>query len=415
MKDFSDFLQYISPNPEVKTPNMRFGTSFLSFDKHEHAVKDEVLMDKRTGQLVYKRDTDGKLIYYAQENFHLNNYIRQLKALMTKYRRNYERPTVNNCTCYPDTYFVSYNIEMIDFFFTDDDTEKSLLNGSVLMNKYPEEHNITLEQNGFFVNLTGRPRDRALISFLTAIYDKHYKYYVGEDEESLTKKEYYKLPTYDMSQAVVNYTVTYYDNRGNVYAGGMPTNGYVRVNEVSFIPFNDWVTYDRDTVSYATLRINSISTPKLAEAARLLATANERKILSMVTDNEDISFMSCNISAFMTTTDKDFILPTDKNCIPMLVMGFEEFETELINAKEGGGASGIIVSVEQPDMIDWEDATLWFELVRKVYIPGEEDPTGAETDIEDLENGFGMIEWFHTKFTQNASETEHFLIQKEEE
>ena len=46
----------------------------------------------------------------------------------------------------------------------------------------------------------------------------------------------------------------------------LPTNGYVRVNEVSFIPFNDWVTYDRDTVSYATLRINSISTPKLAEA-----------------------------------------------------------------------------------------------------------------------------------------------------
>ena len=77
MKDFSEYLKYMSPNPEINTPNMRFGTSFLSLDKHEHGVEDEVLMDKRTGQVVYKRDTDGKLIYYAQENFHLNNYIRQ--------------------------------------------------------------------------------------------------------------------------------------------------------------------------------------------------------------------------------------------------------------------------------------------------------------------------------------------------
>ena len=78
-------------------PNMRFGTSFLSFDNHKKAVNDEVLMDKRTGQIVYKRNTDGKLIYYSQENVHLNNYMRQLKTLIQNHRKSYIRPIPSNC------------------------------------------------------------------------------------------------------------------------------------------------------------------------------------------------------------------------------------------------------------------------------------------------------------------------------
>lgn len=406
--DFKEFLEWADKNPQVNVPNMRFGTSFLGFDKHKRAVNDEVLMDKRTGQLVYKRDTDGKLIYYAQENFHLNNYIRQLKSLMARNKKDYIRPIPKNCEFCDDTFFVSYNIETIDFFFHEESTERRLIDGGVLLNPYPQEHSFTQETNGFFINLVGRPRDRAMTSFLTGVYDKYYKNYDGEDQTILDIKAMYDdYPTYFMSQAVVNYTVTYYTTDDNVYAQ-QTSDAFVRVNEVSFVPFVYAGIYPRSAVEYATIRINSISVPKLASAMNLLKEGTEEKLAEALLDNEDVSFISCNISIFMTTTDKNFTMPTDKNTIPMLLMQWEEFETELVNAKETG-SYGVMVSVDEPDITDWEDLSMWMEPIRKVYTSGETDPTGAEHTMDELEKIFGMIEYYGTKFTMNVEETEHIF------
>ena len=44
----------------TESPNMRFGYSGLDLTLRKRAVKDEVLIDKRTGEMLYKRKEDGK-------------------------------------------------------------------------------------------------------------------------------------------------------------------------------------------------------------------------------------------------------------------------------------------------------------------------------------------------------------------
>ena len=397
-------------NATVNTPNMRFGASFLDFANHKHAVNDEVMMDKRTGQLVYKRNTDGKLIYYAQENVHLNNYMRQLKTLMTNNRQTYIRPIPSNCEYCDDTFFISYNTELIDFYFNEDEENKSLISGGKLLNPHPVAHSFTQETNGFFINLTGRPRDRAAISFLTSIYDRYYKDYNGPDEEAINIRTMYDLPGYNMSQAVVNYTVTYYDSTNQVYAQ-QTADAYVRINEVSYVPFTYEGIYPRTSVAYATIKINSISTPKLAKAIELLGSDAEHALFDTLLDNDDFKFITCNVSIFITTTDQNFSLPTTENTFIILTMGWSEFEEELVNAKSGGGgASGIVVSVEEPDTTAWSDITIWREIIRDVHGIGDEESTGAETNIDELEKSFGSIEYHSGNFTKNVHDIDDYYV-----
>lgn len=395
------------------SPNMRFGTSFLSFDNHDKAVNDEVMMDKRTGELVYKRNSDGKLLYYAQENVHLNSYMRQLKTIIQNHRRSYIRPIPNNCDYTDDTFFMSYNVELIDFAAAEDADNKSLIDGGVLLNPNPVAHSFTQETNGFFIELTGRPRDRALISFLTSKYDQYYKNYDGTDDTALAKKDMYKLENYDMSQAVVNYTVTYYTSSDEIYAQNT-TDGYVRINEVSYVPFIYSGIYPRTSVAYAKIKINSISTPKLAGAVELLknSTVSETALYKRVKDYDDIAFMTCNVSIYMTTTDQSFTVPSEENCTPVLLMGWEEFEEELVNAKTGSDSTGILVSVLEPDETGWEDISLWCERLRDVYGSGQEDDTGAVTDINALEKSFGSISYHYGNFTLNVKDTDDYYVEK---
>lgn len=391
-------------------PNMRFGTSFLSFDNHKKAVNDEVLMDKRTGQLVYKRNTDGKLIYYSQENVHLNNYMRQLKTLMQNHKKTYIRPIPSNCNYCNDTFFMSYNIETIDFYFDENAENQRLIDGGVLLNPKPTKHSFTQETNGFFINLVGRPRDRALVSFLTALYDRYYKNYTGDDTDALAKKDLYKLDGYDLSNAVINYTVTYYTSTDEIYAS-QTADGYVRINELSYVQFPYAGIYPRTSVSYAKIQINSISVPKLAEGMKLINTATEQLLYNRILDYDDVAFISCNISIFTTTTDQSFSVPEEENCTPILVMGWQEFEEELVNAKSGGdGASGILISVEEPDETVWEDITIWGELIRTVYSTGDAEDTGAITNIDELEKNFGSIEYHNAKFTTNVSDVDDYYV-----
>lgn len=395
------------------SPNMRFAASFLDLYKKDelHAVKDEVLMDKRTGQLVYKRNTDGKLIYYSQENVHLNNYIRQLKNLMMVNKRKYARPnSMNSPTRYKDVYFISYNIDMVDWKFDDIHGDK-LIEGGVLENNAAEPHSMVQETNGFFIQLNGRPRDRAMISFLCTMYDNYYSKYDGEDEAILAKKAMYELVGFESSQAVVNYTVSYYSKTGAV-VNTNSYDGYVRVNELSFVPFPVTEIYGRDRVARAEIKINSVSVPKLVGALNLVRTDAQQAMLDAFVDNSDISFISCNVSTFICTTDPEFKMPTPINTIPILAMGSDEFDRELVNAKEGGSSSGIHVSVDEPDLATWEETTIWAEIIRYTGFDGTAEETTHRTDIASMEKGLGgNIIYLTGMLTTDPTQTNGWYIE----
>lgn len=392
-------------------PNMRFGASFLDYKKHNkmRAMNDEVMMDKRTGELVYKRNTDGKLLYFAQENFHLNTYIRQIKALMNDNRKTYVRPNSSNCEGINDVYFLSYNIDMIDFEFIDN-APQTLLDGGSIRNPIDVGHSFVQETNGFFIQVNGRPRDRALVSYLTALYDKTYKHYDGEDPEALLRKEMYEQPGYDNSNAVVNYTVSYYDADGKVVAEDT-SNGYIRINEVSYVPFVYQGIYPRTRVAKAMIRINMVSAPKLAVAKTLLSTEPELALLEAVTDNEDIGFISCNVGIYISTSDPDFTTPEKTYTVPMLVMGWEEWEEELARAKSGGAGSGILIAVKEPDPTEWEDVGFWGEIIRYVYPDGTEEETDHETELETVEKSFTSTEFSNHILTTDMTDAANYWVE----
>jgi hypothetical protein len=385
----------------VYTPNMRFGASFLDYLHHEDmcAVNDEIMLDKRTGQLVYKRNTDGKLVYWSQENFHLNNYMRQLSVLIKTNIKTYVRPTLEKCVYYRDAYFMSYNIDTVDWRFNEAGAQ-TFLEGGVLCNNHPDDHSFVQETNGFFFQAYGRPRDRALLSYLTALYDDYYSNYDGEDEDALAKKAMYEdnegYPGWDMSNVCVNYTVTWYDSTDAV-VNTVTANGYVRANEISFVPFSYLNIYDRIRVVRATFRINSISTPKIKDAIELLNDDTRKELYDALKDNPDFGFISCNVSIFVCAKDPDFTLPNLENSVILLLMGEEEFEKELVRAKEalngGAAASGIVIDVYEPDSDTWDDTIVWEEILRRVASDGSVVETDHRTDISSIEKGLATVDY----------------------
>ena len=69
----------MSKNTESFTPNTRFGATFLDVLFNKRAVNDEVMLDKQAGDLVYKRKTDGRIMWYSQENIPIYQFMSQLR------------------------------------------------------------------------------------------------------------------------------------------------------------------------------------------------------------------------------------------------------------------------------------------------------------------------------------------------
>lgn len=395
---------------ESNSPNMRFAAAFLDYAEHKRAVPGEVMMDRRTGETVYKRFDDGKRLYFAQENIHQNNYVTQIKTFLAENKKTYIRPRPAICAVCDDTYYMSVNMDLVDFRFNDDEKNKSLLGGGKLLNPYAREYSIIQEQNGLFVQLTGRPRDRATISLLAAVYDKYYKNYVGTDAAKLKKKALYDQPYYLDSNAVVNYTLRYYRSTGEVFAE-QTSDAYVRFNEVSFVPFVKSTIYSRTEVAYTRLIINSISAPKLAEGKALLKESTEGVMFEAFLDNADISVITCNVGCFMTPTDPYFTLPPEENTVPIFLMALDEFENELDKIGNISTATGVMFSVLEPDDTQWSDVNLWGEILADVYGFNDSEKTGASTNLDELEKNFGGIEYHNGGFTIDSADVTDYLIE----
>ena len=91
-------------------PNLRFGTSFLDSSKYrDRAVNGETLMDKRTGEVVFKRKEDGSLLYFDREKLKLDDYISNLRALM-KSNVRFSYPTEYNTKDMDSEYFSTFQV-----------------------------------------------------------------------------------------------------------------------------------------------------------------------------------------------------------------------------------------------------------------------------------------------------------------
>lgn len=402
---------------EAEVPNLRFGYSGLNKIYRKRALDDEIMLDKQTGEMLYKRVEDGKIVSYVREKIDVHNYMTQLKILMEDNAKEYIRPSTKNCSAYSDTHFVTTNIDLLDFDFHEDDKVRSMLDGSIIYNPHKKKISFTQETNGVFFFLQGRPRDQAVISILNSFYNAYYKNYDGDDPDILAIKEKYEEEnsSYELSQAVVNYTIGYYQNDGTLYAE-TTDDGLVRVNELSYVPFPYKGIYPREEVAYAKIQINSISVPKLASALNLMEehaglNPGAVSLSSDFTDNIDLEFQTLLMSTFITTTDPNITPPIGNNMFPSMMLTMEELEVITSRISTMASASGIYINPKEPDEVQWSRIKLWVEPTTNVYATGEVEELESDNNMDILDKYFGKTETKIGGFTLDETELDQYYIE----
>ena len=405
----------MASNTESMTPNARFGSSFLDVLFNDHAVPDEVMMDKEAGDIVYKRRGDGRIMWYSQENIPLYTFMSQIRSRANSY--NYYKRPDDKSSVYKDTYFLTCLMDVKDWVFdkTEDEPEgtvHSLLNGEILRNIYPDAFSVSQEANGFFLQLNVAPKDLAMIQLLNARYNMEYMSYSGEDEEGLKKKALFDEFNYANSPFIVNYTVTWYDLNGEIKSTET-TDGYIIPNEVCFVPYKNAEIYSRSLVNSTKVKINYIYAPKLAEGLSLCTTESERVMLRAVMDTNDISFQTMNFSFFMTKTDDNLNLPAwISHSEVLLFMGLRDMEAALERSAGSGNGGGIVTSVHEPDEKTWKSTNLWIELMREFIPPDETKYLGSPTTISKIEDEMKGIEHVYANLSLDINSAKDFYVEK---
>lgn len=397
-------------------PNLRFGTSFLDTKYRERGVNGESLMDKRTGEVAYKRVSDGSLIYFDREKLKLDDYIAQLSALKNDYPK-FKYPASYNCKDVENTFFMTTMIDLQDFIQNSSEIEYGA--GGIYSNNLLEKNGsftFSQEMNGIYLNLMARPRDLALIDFCAGIYNQIVKNYDGEDETLLSEKKLFDEKGYEESNAKVQYLITSYDQNGGVTT--FLKNGYVRLNQFSLSVFDE-LNITRENSKYCTIKIMNVSLHKMKLALDyVVKDENALKVYKSLIDDDKmneriIALTHLYIGSFVTK-DNYTILPTDYNNPYNRIINFIQlpaYESALKTIAKVGFSGAVYVNPSEPGEEIVNGITLWIERFRNVYAKGiTEDIEDAETSMKDLEDLFGRVETIDGRLTKDSTDLSGFFV-----
>ena len=398
-------------------PNLRFGTSFLDTKYRDRAALGETLMDKRTGEVVLRRKEDGSFLYFNREAPKIDDFIMQVASLI-KTNVEFSYPNSNNREDISNIQFMTTLTDLQDFVKTPINANGGYSLGVTYMNNSNYEENkpkaitMTNEMNGFFLKIMSRPRDAAIVEFLSSIHDNYISNYSDNDPEILELKELYnKNELYRNGNVEIEYTVEAYDSnltKVNEYT----ETTYIRLNQISLVPFfNAFV--DHSAFSYLTLRINSVRLPKLKYALEFVNTSQYHDIYSALKDMSDgtIALTHMYISTFVEM-NYNTKLADEVNSRVISSISLSSFENALRQIGNISSAGGIHVSSEIPDELILSRIEVWVERLREVKNKGETQNILDEpvTNMEELEYLFGEVECLKTYLTMNSNDNEGIFV-----
>lgn len=326
---------------DYTSPNLRFGASFLNTKYRDRAVDDEVMMDKTTGSLTYKRP-DGSYMTYDRENISITDLISQMKTL---YSNNSTAiyPTKVNSNAYDNTYLLDVQFDFQSFEYQNPYT-KRIEDGAVLVNGNNAPFNITHEMNGFFIQAIVRPRDISVVNLLSSVYDRYFKEYDGDDETYTAQKGIFTVhPEYEGKTVRVHYTITYY--KDDTPIDEIQEDGYGKIQELSYIPFPSTEIRSRDDVDYITLTIDEVDLPKVKFAYDIKETEftnEELELYTKIKDSQDIGLKFMDVIVYSTITDSTYYSPSKENSRILVAMNMSTIG-DMFNQS----VAGIIEEMEQ--------------------------------------------------------------------
>lgn len=385
-------------------PNLRFGTSFLDTKYRDRAAFGESLMDKRTGEVVLKRKEDGSLLYFNREAPKIDDFIMQITSLI-KSNVGFNYPSSNNRENINNIQFMTTLTDLQDFEKEFANIEQGYSYGVKFINNSEESMSMAKEMNGFFLKLVSRPRDSAIIEFLSYIHNGYISSYSGDDPEILEMKNLYETnESYRNATVEIEYTVKGYDSN-MVVRKEITKKAYLPLNQMVLVSFfDDFI--NQNEYSFLALRINSVRLPKIKYALDFVNDSQYHETYASLVDNVDsnIALTHMYISTFVEMNSNTKIA-NEINSRVISSISLSSFEKAVETLNNISSAGGIHVSADIPDDLTLSRIEVWAERLREVKNKGETENVLDEpiTSMEELEYLFGEIENIRSYLTTDSS------------
>lgn len=399
-------------------PDMRFGNTFLSTKFRDYATAGEVIMDKVSGEIFFKRPEDGKIISFDQNKKYMHEVVWELKVLLNN-NPNFSYPKNNECA-----YFLSMNYDLIAI------NNEQLINivagdDVSINNTSTSEVNklsfcISKESNGFFCKLLSRDCDKPIIEYITNQYNALFENYTGSNAIGVAEAERFNELRWKDSNAVMRYSVVVTDTDGGSSVFTSVEN--IRINEDVM-------------VNLPTIEINEVFAGKEIASIRIEINSIEYHKLHIMFDNMDVieeiggeDFMrdfTNNLNKFlfkdsrieigvlnvMTFVDSanDIILHNNENILAMIDIPYTTRYMEKMATMTQ--KADILVSVEKPTEETWNINTIWAERIYD-FKDGILHPTNSQTDLKLLEHYLSTYGTVETRFNTDSSVTTDMPVEE---
>ena len=389
------------------TPDMRFGTTFLSTEYRDYAVEGEVLIDKISGEIFMKRPSDGRIISFHQNKKYMHDLVLELRVLLTN-NESFLYPVTNKSAYYVNTDYdlVAINDEAILNILENDTTISNTSTNPL----YTLKFKVSKDCNGFFCRPTSRDCDKAIIEFMTNQFNEYVSNYTGSNAETLQEKR--KLEDderYYDSNVQLDYTL--------VAKNGATTKTYnyscyVRLNEEMIVPFPSRLTTDFPSgITEATVTINKLSYPKFKFCEKHkseLGADYTSEYNKFIYPDKKICVNYLNVLTFVDKS-MDINLLGNESLIATLDIPYVlRYMGKMVKLRD---SSEFITTNTRPNDFEWTANAVWAEHVRTVGGHGTITDVSHEVDILALEHYITKRDQFISKpITEDPNNTESFLI-----
>lgn len=383
-------------NPTViNKPDMRFATTFLSTKYRDYAVRGEAIMDKATGELLFRRPLDGRYVSFNQNKKYMHDLTLELRVLLTNYANfSYDTTSITGWYVSSDEDLVSLNQQKyVDILTTNTTIEESKT----------LEFKLSTNTNGFFCKPMSRDCDKAVIEYLTNIYDTTIRAYTGSDETFLQEQDKMNASGYYNANATLEYSVTV--QKGSLSKTYEATS-YIRINEEVLveIPSSDIAVdypegYESILVTITGIKYNKIHfVMNHVEAFNGVAEGLTKfRYLDNVVNINYLNLM------YFIDDSKDVVLNGTENLIAMLDIPYiQRYMGKMAKLKE---SSDIITTVGRPSSDLWDANTMWAERFRDIGENGSEVYLASESNFKDYERYFAKGNVSHIRISNDPSIT----------
>ena len=362
-------------------PDMRFATTFISNKYRDYAINGEVIMDKATGEIFTKRPQDGRVVSFFQNKKYMSQLMLDLRIMLNN----------NAAFTYPletdlDAYYLSTDYDMMSIY---NNTDKNILtnnhtipNGSNSVTKL--QFNLSKKSNGFFIRLTSRDSDKAIIEWITNQYNIICKNYTGSDSAFLAEKEKFNAieKWYD-SNAVIEYKLSI-TTSGTTRTFDL--TDYVRINEDCGVIFpNNTITQSMlSNASNVSVVIKNIRYDKLQfmYSKRSSLGSSFTSALSKFSYDSNIYIRYCNICSFIDSSSQINLLGNE---FIIAMMDVPYVRRHMMKMSKLTNESNVIVSPNRPTEDLWSTNGIWAEQIRDVFKGGYTIQMENEVDLKQLE------------------------------